>query len=79
MGKHKNKTHLMHFSNTSLTNLGLGLSRSTVKQSDLGDKKKKITKELIIFNIKKRINIKQIENMRQEKKREETILGKHLK
>lgn len=31
------ETHLMHLSNTSLTNLGLGFSRSTVKQSDLGE------------------------------------------
>lgn len=29
--------YLMHFSRTSLTNLGLGFSGSTAKQSDLGE------------------------------------------
>lgn len=31
----KDLTYLMHFSKTSLTNLGLGFSRSWVRQSDL--------------------------------------------
>lgn len=31
----RKRAHLMHFSRTSLTNLGLGISRSTARQSDL--------------------------------------------
>lgn len=37
-------THLMHFSSTSLTNLGLGLSRASETESDLHIKKDGIQK-----------------------------------
>lgn len=43
------RAYLMHFSRTSLTNFGLGLSRSWVRQSDLGRKSGFIKLICIIF------------------------------